>query len=197
MNLGAAAAMTALITIGLGVTVTPATAAESDATGTYTFAAGDGESAIWTLTPCDPNTAGCVRVSETGNAKRGPWSADARISVGSWILFVEQPDAILCEDGTSAPGMNTYSWDAVGLSGNASVLNRGACGAKAGSVSIPFTLRRIGAAEAVPPVAALPAPAAAPLPAESPAGPPLPAESPAGPPLPAEAPAGPPAPVPG
>lgn len=159
----------------------PANAADTDAAGTYAFTAGDGESATWTLTPCGGNVPGCVRVSETGNAKRAPWSADAHISVGSWILFVEQPDAILCEDGTAAPGVNTYSWDAVGLSGNASILNKGACGAKTGNVSIPFTLSRIGAAEALPPVAAGPAPAAAPATtaAPAPAGPPLPAESPA------------------
>ncbi|WP_313675734.1 hypothetical protein [Mycolicibacterium sp.] len=182
MKLTAAAAISGLITVGLGVAVAPATAADTDVTGTYAFTAGDGESATWTLTPCGANAPGCVRVSEAGNAKRAPWSADARISVGSWILLVEQPDAILCEDGTAAPGVNTYSWDAVGLSGNASIMNKGACGGKTGNVSIPFTLSRIGAAEAAPPgPVSAPAPAGAPAPvsAPAPAGPPLPAESPA------------------
>jgi hypothetical protein len=181
MKLTAAAAISGLITVSLGVAVAPATAADTDVTGTYAFTAGDGESATWTLTPCGGNAPGCVRVSEAGNAKRARWSADAHISVGSWILFVEQPDAILCADGTAAPGVNTYSWDAVGLAGNASIVNKGACGAKTSNVSIPFTLSRIGAAEAAPPVAAPPVPAGAPVPAvaPAPAGPPLPAESPA------------------
>lgn len=179
--------------VGLAV---PA-AAESDVFGTYSFAADDGESATWTLTPCADNAPGCVRVSETGNSKRAPWSGDAHWSVGSLILFVQQPDAILCADGGAAPGMNTYSLDGSTLSGTVSIIPKGACGTKDASLSIPFRISRIGAAEAQPPAAAAPAapavpagpaaPAAAPAPAPSaPPAPPLAAESTAGP---AEAPA--------
>lgn len=185
----------------------PAAASEPDITGTFAFQAEDGESATWTLTACPDDAAGCVLVSETGNAKRAPWKGDAHYSVGSWILFVQQPDAILCPDGTSAPGMNTYSWAAVGLSGSASIINKGACGAKPGSVSIPFTLTRIGPPPAAPadlpadppaaqPPAPLNPPAAGDVPPEtSPAagpeaqGGPLSAESPIEAPAPAAAPA--------
>lgn len=177
---------------------TPA-AADSDVFGTYTFAAEDGENATWTMMPCADDAPGCVRVSETGNAMRAPWSGDAHWSVGSLILLVQQPDAILCADGTSAPGVNTYSWDGASLSGSASLITNGACGEKSASLSIPFKLARLGAAEAqVPPAppAAVPAPPAPPAgvaPAAAPAGvvpapqpapppsPPLAAESTAGP----------------
>lgn len=165
--------------------------ADDDAFGTYTFVADDGETATWTLTPCAGDAPGCARVSETGNSKRAPWSGDAHWSVGSWILFVQQADAILCEDGTSAPGSNTYSWDGVTLSGNASIIPGGACGMKAANVSIPFRLNRIGGAPAQPPAqpaAKAPTQPAAPLPTvpQAPAGPtpapapPLAAESSAG-----------------
>jgi hypothetical protein len=158
----------------------PATApaaADSDIYGTYSFAADDGENATWTLTPCADDAPGCVRVSEAGNSKRAPWSGDAHWSVGSLILFVQQPDAILCEDGSAVPGRNTYSWDGATMSGSASIIPNGACGTKIASLSIPFKLTRIGAAEAQPPAAPTP-PAPAPAPAALPAAP-VPTSAPA------------------
>ena len=63
---------------GLGVGLAgPANAADPHALGTYTFEAEDGESATWTVTPCADDTDQCVRVAETGNSKRAPWSANA------------------------------------------------------------------------------------------------------------------------
>ena len=206
-------AVVAALAAGGAAWATPA-AADSDVFGTYAFAADDGESATWLLTPCADNAPGCVRVAETGNSKRAPWSGDAHWSVGSLILFVQQPDAILCEDGTSVPGMNTYSWDGGSMAGSVSILTNGACGKKAASLSIPFKLTRVGAAEVQPPAAApagvAPAtPAAAPQAVAPPTAPqavapapsaPLAAESSAGPvgappatapvPTPAPAPAG-------
>jgi len=173
-------------------------AADSDVFGTYAFAADDGENATWILTPCADTAPGCVRVAETGNSKRAPWSGDAHWSVGSLILFVQQPDAILCEGGTAAPGTNTYSWDGGSMSGSASILTRGACGTKAASLSIPFTLTRLGTAEVQRP----PAAPAATAPGAAPTAPPAPQEMTPAPaaPLAAESSAGPvgapPAPAP-
>jgi hypothetical protein len=186
-----------------GVASAAPAAADSEVFGTYAFAAEDGENATWTLTPCADDAPGCVRVSETGNSKRIPWSGDAHWSVGSLILFVQQPDAILCEDGTSAPGKNTYSWDGSSLAGSASLLTNGACGTEAASLSIPFTLTRLGAAAAQRPAppAAVP-PAAVPPAAVAPAAPSAPQDAAPAPaaPLAAESTAGPagtpPAPVP-
>ena len=183
-------------------------AADADAFGTYSFTAEDGENATWVLTPCADSAPGCVRVAETGNAKRAPWSGDAHWSVGSLILVVEQPDAILCQDGGSVPGMNTYSWDGTSLVGSASILSKGACGAKSASLSIPFKLSRLGAAEAPvpagPPAAVQgpPAPpgrappATSPPPQVTPAPPPQVTPAIPAPPLAAESSAGPPGALP-
>ena len=188
MKLIRAAAASALVLAGVA-TASPATAAEPSVFGTYTLEAEDGESATWNLAPCAVDGPGCVRVSETGNTNRAPWSADAHLSVGSWIMFVPQPDAIRCEDGTPVPGVNTYSWDAAALTGSASILSRGACGTEPASISIPFTLTKTGSGPVqyptapidveplvlIPPAVAAPAapPPAGPLPAESPAAPPV------------------------
>jgi hypothetical protein len=142
-------AAVAVVVAGL-VSAAPAVAADQEVFGTYSFTADDGESATWVLSPCADNPPGCARVAEGGNAKRVPWNSEAHFSVGSWILLVQQPDAIRCDDGTSAPGMNTYSWDAATLSGNASILTRGACGTTKANLSIPFRLARLGAAETPP-----------------------------------------------
>ena len=191
MTLIRVAAACTLAVCGLAWAATAA--ADSDVFGTYAFAAEDGENATWTLTPCADNAPGCVRVSETGNSKRAPWSGDAHWSVGSLILVVQQPDAILCQDGPPAPGMNTYSWEGSSLSGSASIITNGACGTKSASLSIPFKLSRIGAAEAQvpagppaaaqgpPPPSAGVAPATPPPPQETAPAPPLAAESTAGP----------------
>jgi len=137
-------AMASVCVAGLGVGLAgPANAADPQALGTYTFEATDGESATWTVTPCDDDTDHCVRVAEAGNSKRAPWSANADWSVGSWILFVDQPDAILCKNGTSAPGRNNYSWDATSLTGWASTFSNGACHSAPESLAIPFKLTRV------------------------------------------------------
>lgn len=143
-NLTRLAVTSALTAAGLSLAGT-AGAADSNALGTYTFETSDGESAKWVLTPCEGDTPHCVRVSESENSMRAPWSANAYWTVGSWILFVEQPDAIICKDGGSAPGRNNYSWDATSLTGYASIFNGdGACGSEPSSLTIPFTLTKTG-----------------------------------------------------
>ena len=95
--------------------------------GTYSFAAEDGENATWAMTPCAENprdASGSPRPERQAN----PLGRRCALVGGSLILVVEQPDAILCEDGSSVPGVNTYSWDGATLSGNASILTNGACG---------------------------------------------------------------------
>lgn len=172
---------------GIPATLAPAAAADADVMGSYTLEAKDGESATWTVTPCAGNGPGCIRVSETGNSERAPWSADARLSVGSWIMFVPQPDAIRCEDGTAVAGVNTYSWNATTLTGSASILSRGACGTEPASISIPFTLTKTGSGPVQLPTAPIdveplvpePAPQLSPAVPPPPDGP-LPAESPVG-----------------
>lgn len=125
-------------------TAAPATAADPDVVGTYTFEAEDGESATWTVTPCTEDTDNCINVAETGNSARAPWNANAYRTVGSWIIFVGQPDAIKCGDGAAAPGVNNYSWDGDSLTGYASITDAGGCSTPPENLAIPFALTRIG-----------------------------------------------------
>ena len=126
-------------------------------------------------------------MAETGNAKRAPWNANAYWTVGSWILFVEQSDAILCNDGSSAPGRNNYSWDATNLNGYASIFSSGACDVEPQSLAIPFALTKTGGAPprmpdapiySEPYIVDIPPPYVPPAAAEAPGSASMPAEAP-------------------
>lgn len=147
MNVIPVAVLAALVGAGLSVTSAApaiATVADPNALGTYDFEGADGESASWTVTPCAVDAPTCVHVAATGNAVRAPWEADAYLTVGYWILFVGQPDAVLCGDGTTAPGLNNYSWDADSLAGYASISDASGCGTAPENLAIPFTLTKTG-----------------------------------------------------
>lgn len=184
MNLTRLAATSVLVLGGAGLAVAGPAAAAPGALGGYTFEGEDGESATWTLTACADGGDNCVQVAETGNSKRAPWIGTAFVTVGSWIMFVNQPDAILCDDGSSVPGVNNYSWNNDNLSGYASINTAGACGKGAESLAIPFQLTRTGDAILYPDAPiydAPPAPPAAEPPPAAPEGAPAPAA-----PMPAE-----------
>jgi len=191
----ATAAVLAGVALGLagpaGAEVVGPTA-DPGAVGTFTFESEAGESATWTVTPCPDDTDRCVQVAETGSSKRAPWNANAYWTVGSWILFVDQADAILCNDGSSAPGRNNYSWSASNLNGYASIFSNGACDTEPQSLAIPFALTKTGSAPPrmpdapiysepyivdIPPPYVPPAAAEAPGSASMPAEAPMPAES--------------------
>ena len=144
VNLTRMAVASVCIAGGVGFGLAGPANADPNPLGSYTFEGEDGESATWAVTPCADAADNCVRVSETGSSKRAPWSGTAYVTVGSWIMFVDQPDAILCGDGTSVPGVNNYSWDATTLAGYASINTAGACGAEPESLAIPFQLTRSG-----------------------------------------------------
>lgn len=184
MNLTRLAATSVLVLGGAGLAVAGPAAAAPGALGSYTFEGEDGESATWTLTACADGGDNCVQVAETGNSKRAPWIGTAFVTVGSWIMFVNQPDAILCDDGSSVPGVNNYSWNNDNLSGYASINTAGACGKGPESLAIPFQLTRTGDAILYPDAPiydAPPAPPAAEPPPAAPEGAPAPAA-----PMPAE-----------
>ena len=146
MNLTRLLMASTVAAAGLGVGLAIPANADAHALGTYTFEAEDGESATWTITPCgDPDDDHCVFVQSSGSSKHGAWAGNAYWTVGSWILFVNQPDAIVCGDGSSIAGRNNYSWDATHLTGYASINTAdGDCGAGPESVAIPFTLTKTG-----------------------------------------------------
>ncbi|MEI7543190.1 MAG: hypothetical protein WCJ53_00065 [Mycobacteriaceae bacterium] len=170
MNLTRLAAASVFLAGGIGVGLATPANADPDPLGSYTFEGEDGEMANWALMPCAEPADNCVQVSETGNSKRAPWTGTAYTSVGSWIMFVNQPDAILCGDGTSVPGVNNYSWNASGLAGYASINTGGACGKEAESLAIPFQLSKVGGPILYPTAPIYDAPVV-PLPAETPAAP--------------------------
>ena len=151
MNLTHAATAAVLAGVALGL-ASPALAEEAGnipeadpgALGTYTFEGADGESATWTVTPCAEDTFNCIHVAEAGKSARAPWSANAYRSVGSWIIFVGQPDAVLCGDGATAPGINNYSWDGDSLTGYASISDASGCSAEPENLALPFALTKTG-----------------------------------------------------
>lgn len=171
MNLTRAAVASIFVAGGFGVGLAVPAAADPDPLGSYTFEGADGEMANWAVMPCAEPADNCVQVSETGNSKRAPWSSTAYVTVGSWIMFVDQPDAILCDDGTSVPGVNNYSWDATTQAGYASINTGGACGNEAESLAIPFQLSKVGGPILLPTEPIYDAPVDA-LPAETPVAPP-------------------------
>ena len=143
MNLTGMAMASVVVAGGLGVGLAgPAQAADPHALGTYTFEGEGGESATWTVSPCADDSDHCVYVVSSGDSKHAPWTGNAYWTVGSWILFVDQPDAVECSNGTTAAGRNNYSWDATSLSGYASI-NTNACG-EAENIAIPFKLTKSG-----------------------------------------------------
>ena len=90
----------------------------------------------------------CLRVAETGG-KFAPWEGEAHSSVGYWTMSVERPDAMSCDDGSTLPSKVTYWWNGATLEGQMGFFYPGGCGdAPAKSLSAPFTLTKIGAAEA-------------------------------------------------
>ncbi len=142
MKIGGVAASVIFASLAVGF-ASPASAEGFG--GTYTMQLAAGEPATWTVTPCvsDPNQQPfipCVHVAETGG-KYAPWQADAHLSVGYWTMFVDRPDAITCEDGSTEPSRVTYSWDAVTLFGTPAFYFPGGCGdVPAKSLAAPFML---------------------------------------------------------
>ncbi|MGI9125800.1 MAG: hypothetical protein ACR2JM_13770 [Mycobacterium sp.] len=180
MNLTPVAVVAALAAAGFGLAA-PAGAADANTLGTYTFEADGGESSQWALTPCAVDTDNCVHIASSGSDKRAPWSADAYLTVGSWILFIGQPDAAQCGNGTTVSGVNNYSWDASSLSGYMSINDVNCGGEKPESIATPFTLTKTGSPPVMPtgPISVEPYIVDIPPPYVPPAGAPAPAPMPA------------------
>jgi hypothetical protein len=126
-------------------------ASADDISGTYSMVLAGGDPVTWTIRQCVDDPAQqpfipCVRVAETGG-KFAPWEGEAHLSVGYWTMFVQRPDAISCDDGSTLPSKVAYSWNAVTLSGWLAFYFPGGCGgAPAKSLAAPFTLTKTGAA---------------------------------------------------
>lgn len=180
--------------VGLAIPASATDGITQNAVGTYKFEGKSVGTRTWTAAPCADDAPQCIRVSEFKGKDTDPgkalWSGNAYWQVGSWIMFVEVPDAVKCKDGTTHTVRINYSWDAVENTGWRSFNDPGICGGKAKSVATPFELTRLGPPPPPPAPAELPPP---PAPVEVPP-PPAPGEAPPLPPAAAEVP---PAPAPG
>jgi hypothetical protein len=103
-----------------------------------------GHSWLWNVRPCQVETPDCVQVNAQPrpNGQAEPWNTDAHLANGRYTMVVDVPDGVRCTV-YFLPSHDTYSWDAVTLSGSVdSTFNAGCGNAPGGTVSYPFTLVR-------------------------------------------------------
>jgi hypothetical protein len=103
-----------------------------------------GHSWLWNVRPCQVETPDCVHVNAQPrpNGQAEPWNTDAHLANGRYTMVVDVPDGVRCTV-YFLPSHDTYSWDAVTLSGSVdSTFNAGCGNAPGGTVSYPFTLVR-------------------------------------------------------
>jgi hypothetical protein len=76
--------------------------------GTYTYT-GAGITQTWIATSCG---TGCTHIEASPVADQAGFSGDAKMGYGGWELTrLNVPDAVLCKDGSLAPGNITYRWN--------------------------------------------------------------------------------------
>jgi hypothetical protein len=103
-----------------------------------------GHSWIWNVRPCQVEAPDCVHVNAEPrpNGQAEPWNTDAHLANGRYTMVVDVPDGVRCTV-YFLPSHDTYSWDAVTLSGSVDSTFNASCGnAPGGTVSYPFTLVR-------------------------------------------------------
>ncbi len=77
------------------------------------------------------------------NGQATPWNADAHLANGRYTMIVDVPDGVRCTV-YFLPSHDTYTWDAVTLTGSVdSTFDAGCGGAPGGTDSWPFSLVRI------------------------------------------------------
>lgn len=119
-----------------------------NAVGSYNYAYKE-KKAVWVVTPCDDELPKCVKVSQFSTKDKAHekpnWTGTATWVVGSWIMVVDIPGQVTCEDGTKFTLPVTYSWDAATNQGMRSYLNPGLCpDSEPIDTGSPFTLEKIG-----------------------------------------------------
>nr|WP_231614212.1 hypothetical protein [Mycobacterium nebraskense] len=101
---------------------------------------------VWAITACP---GGCVHVNAIARpvAKAFPYIGDARLADGRYILTVDVPDGLRCDDiyyGPTIPTHDVYMWDAATLAGTLqSSFETGCHNAPAGTYTYLFTLSRL------------------------------------------------------
>lgn len=101
---------------------------------------------VWSVTPC---SGGCIHVNAIARpvAKAFPYSGDAQLAAGHYVLTVDVPDGLRCGDiyyGPTVPTHDVYTWDAATLAGSLeSSFVAGCDGTPGGSRTYPFALSRL------------------------------------------------------
>jgi hypothetical protein len=85
--------------------------------GTYSLSliGADGVTS-WAASSRCPASGGCIAHITTSTG----WSGDARLAGGRWTMTVTRPDGQSCPDGSRHAELQTWSWDAVALTGQVS-----------------------------------------------------------------------------
>lgn len=102
---------------------------------------------VWAITACPGG--GCVHVNAIARpvAKAFPYIGDAQLVDGRWVLAIDVPDGLRCDDiyyGPTVPTHDVYTWDPATLAGSLqSSFDAGCHGAPAGTYTYPFTLSRL------------------------------------------------------
>jgi hypothetical protein len=105
-----------------------------------------GHSWVWAVRPCQTGQppADCVHVQAIPrpNGQATPFAGDASLANGRYTMIVDVPDGVRCTV-YFLPSHDTYTWDAVTLTGSVdSTFDAGCGGAPGGTTTYPFTLVR-------------------------------------------------------
>jgi hypothetical protein len=155
-----AAAIVALIAIE---SAGPAKAVASPADGAYTYNEPGMPPATWTVSALCDQVSGtrnqsdysdpviqaelCVLniVSTTPNYvsredRLQTYMGRATLTNDLWTFKVPQPDGVLCQDGSTAPSTEMYSFDDASLAGTHTSVHGAVCGVQPAMSKKPFTL---------------------------------------------------------
>ena len=104
-----------------------------------------GHSWLWALRPCYPgNPPDCLQdqAQPRPNGQATPWYSVAHLANGQYTMSVDVPDGVRCTV-YFLPSHDSYTWDAVTLTGSvSSTFDAGCGGAPGGTDSWPFSLVR-------------------------------------------------------
>jgi hypothetical protein len=104
-----------------------------------------GHSWLWAVRPCQPvHREDCVHVQAIPrpNGQATPFAGDASLANGRYTMIVDVPDGVRCTV-YFLPSHDTYTWDAVTLTGSVdSTFDAGCGGAPGGTTTYPFSLVR-------------------------------------------------------
>ncbi|MEZ0363058.1 hypothetical protein ACAG26_05065 [Mycobacterium sp. pUA109] len=146
----AAGLATAVVLTGAAVTAAGPAAADAVIEGIYTYTQDGVPPQTWTITPlCVPVVGdarvplelpvGCkLQVSSTA-ANTGAF----QLVGGRWTYSANKVNGFTCPDGSTAPTVETYSFDDA-LNGTYSSSHSQACGAAPAIARHPFTLTFVG-----------------------------------------------------